>query len=184
MAPIWRVSIGYVAYFSAVGAAWPYLPIYYRELGLSRAAIGSLDPTLDRKPALLEQRGGAFYSEAAAELMASLHAGTGAVHVVDVRNVGALPDLPPAAVVEIPARVDRDGAHPLPLAALAPEIRGLVQRAKAYEVLAVRAATTGDRRVALLALLANPLVPDHRAAEGLLEAILAANARFPTRFAA
>jgi len=42
VAPIWRVSIGYVAYFSAVGAAWPYLPIYYRELGLSLAAIGSL----------------------------------------------------------------------------------------------------------------------------------------------
>jgi len=142
------------------------------------------DPTLDRKPALLEQRGGAFYSEAAAELMASLHAGTGSVHVVDVRNDGALPDLPVTAVVEVPARVDREGAHPLPLAALAPEIRGLVQRAKAYEELAVRAARTGDRRVALLALLANPLVPDHRAAEGLLEAILAANARFPTRFAA
>ena len=52
------------------------------------------DPTLDRKPALLESRGGAFYSEAAAQLIASLHAGTGDVQVVDVRNAGALPDLP------------------------------------------------------------------------------------------
>jgi PPP family 3-phenylpropionic acid transporter len=42
VAPIWRVSIGYVAFFTAVGAAWPYLPIYYRHLGLSLAAIGSL----------------------------------------------------------------------------------------------------------------------------------------------
>ena len=42
MAPIYRVSIGYVAYFAAVGAAWPYLPIYYRQLGLSLAAIGGL----------------------------------------------------------------------------------------------------------------------------------------------
>jgi 6-phospho-beta-glucosidase len=142
------------------------------------------DPALDRKPALLEERGGAFYSEAAAQLIASLHAGTGDVQVVDVRNDGALPDLPASAVVEVPARIDHEGAHPLPLAPLAPEIRGLVQMVKAYEELAIRAATTGDRRVALLALLANPLVPDVRAAEGLLAAILEANARFLPRFAA
>jgi 6-phospho-beta-glucosidase len=142
------------------------------------------DPTLDRKPALLESRGGAFYSDAAAQLIASLHAGTGDIQVVDVRNDGALPGLPDGAVVEIPARIDRDGAHPLSLAPLAPEIRGLVQRAKAYEELAVRAAVSGDRRIALLALLANPLVPDLRAAEGLLAAILETNAHFLPRFAA
>jgi len=141
------------------------------------------DPTLDRKPALLEQRGGAFYSEAAAQLIASLHAGTGDVQVVDIRNDGAIPDLPDRAVVEIPARIDRDGAHPLPLAPLAPEMRGLVQAAKAYEELAVTAATTGDQRAALLALVANPLVPDFHAAEGLLEAILERNVGYLPRFA-
>ncbi len=140
------------------------------------------DPTLDRKPALLEERGGAFYSEAAAQLIASLHAGTGDVQVVDIRNDGAIPDLPDRAVVEIPARIDRDGAHPLPLAPLAPEMRGLVQAAKAYEELAVTAATTGDQRAALLALVANPLVPDVRAAEGLLEAILERNVGYLPRF--
>ena len=140
------------------------------------------DPALDRKPALLEERGGAFYSEAAAQLIASLHAGTGDVQVVDIRNDGALPDLPAGAVVEIPARIDRDGAHPLPLAPLAPEMRGLVEAAKAYEELAVAAATTGDQRVALLALLANPLVPDLRAAEGLLDAILERNVGYLPRF--
>jgi 6-phospho-beta-glucosidase len=141
------------------------------------------DPTLDRKPALLERRGGAFYSEAAAQLIASLNAGTGDIQVVDVRNDGALPDLPDHAVVEVPARIDRDGAHPIAQAPLNPEMRGLVQRAKAYEELAVLAATTGDRRVALLALLANPLVPDLRAAEGLLAAILETNAAVLPRFA-
>ena len=52
------------------------------------------DPALDTKPELLERRGGAFYSEAAAALIASLHAGTGDVQVVDVRNDGALPACP------------------------------------------------------------------------------------------
>src|SRR5581483_10589403 len=76
------------------------------------------DPALDRKPDLLEARGGAYYSEAAAQLVASLHSGTGDVQVVNVVNGGALPDLAADAVVEIPARIDRDGAHPVSLAPL------------------------------------------------------------------
>ena len=52
------------------------------------------DQGLAEKPALLNDRGGAFYSEAAAQLIASLHDGAGDIQVVDVRNDGALPDLP------------------------------------------------------------------------------------------
>ena len=137
------------------------------------------DPALAEKPALLGDRGGAFYSEAAAQLIASLHDGAGDVQVVDVRNVGALPDLPDDAVVEIPARIDRDGAHPLPLAPLAPEMRGLVQAVEGYEKLAIEAALSGDRRVALRALLANPLVADYDVAAPLLDALLEANRALP-----
>src|SRR6266498_549360 len=140
------------------------------------------DPALDTKPELLERRGGAFYSEAAAALIASLHAGTGDVQVVDVRNHGALPDLPDDAVVEVPARIDRAGAHPLPLAPLAPVRLGLVQQAKAYERLAVRAAVAGDRTVALKALLANPLVREYRVAEPLLDALLDSSRAYLPRF--
>jgi 6-phospho-beta-glucosidase len=140
------------------------------------------DPALDTKPELLERRGGAFYSEAAAALIASLNAGTGDVQVVDVRNDGALPGLPDDAVVEVPARVDAAGAHPLPLEPLAPELLGLVQQAKAYERLAVEAAVTGDRTVALKALLANPLVGEYRVAAPLLDALLAANRSYLPKF--
>jgi 6-phospho-beta-glucosidase len=140
------------------------------------------DPALDTKPELLERRGGAFYSEAAAALIASLHAGTGDIQIVDTRNDGALPDLPDDAVVEVRARVDADGAHPLPQAPLAPELLGLVQQAKAYERLAVEAAVTGDRSVARKALLANPLVGDYRVAVPLLEALLEASRPYLPRF--
>ncbi len=140
------------------------------------------DPALDRKPDLLEQRGGAYYSEAAAQLVASLHAGTGDVQVVNVVNGGALPDLANDAVVEVPARIDRDGAHPLRLAPLAPEMHGLVEQVKAYERLTIRAATTGDRATALKALMANPLVPDYSTAAPLLDAILEANRGFLPSF--
>ncbi len=141
------------------------------------------DPHLTEKPALLADRGGAFYSEAAAELIASLHDGSGDVQVVNVRNGGCLPDLPADAVVEIPARVDRDGAHPLPLAPLDPLMRGLVQQMKAYEELAVAAARSGDRGMALKALLANPLIRNWEVARPLLDALLAANVAHLPRFA-
>ncbi|MDF2738717.1 MAG: hypothetical protein K0S88_83 [Actinomycetia bacterium] len=140
------------------------------------------DPALDTKPELLERRGGAFYSEAAAALIASLHAGAGDVQVVDVRNHGAVGGLPDDAVVEVPARIDADGAHPLPLDPLAPELLGLVQQAKAYERLAVEAAVTGDRTVALKALLANPLVREYRVAAPLLDALLEASRPYLPRF--
>jgi len=140
------------------------------------------DPTLDRKPDLLSRRGGAFYSEAAVQLIASLHAGTGDVQVVDVRNDGAVPGLPDDAVVEVSGRVGADGAVPLPVAPLAPELLGLVQYAKAYERLAAEAAMSGSRSVALKALLANPLVPDFAVASGLLDALLEANSSHLPRF--
>ncbi len=141
------------------------------------------DPALHEKPALLEQRGGAYYSEAAAALIESLHTGDGAIHVVDVRNGGALPNLPPDTVVEVPARIDRDGAHPLPTEPLAPEMLGLVQHVKAFETQVIRAALSGDDRDALRALIANPLVPAV-VAPALLDAIIEANLRYLPRFAA
>ena len=138
------------------------------------------DPTLDHKPELLERRGGAYYSEAAAALIESLHTGDGAIHVVDVRNDGAIPNLPDGVVVELPARIDRSGATPLATAPLAPEMLGLVQHVKAYELLAIEAAIRGEDAVALRALVANPLVRGD--ASALLDALIEANLRYLPRF--
>jgi 6-phospho-beta-glucosidase len=140
------------------------------------------DPSLDVKPKLLEERGGAYYSDAAAALVASLHAGTGDVQVVNVRNDGAIPNLPDDAVVEVAARVDEEGAHPLDVAPLGPEMLGLVEHAKAYELLTIDAATSGDRVLALKALMTNPLVGDYGIARPLLEALLDANREHLPRF--
>ncbi len=140
------------------------------------------DPLVDEKPALLANRGGAFYSEAAAQLIASLGAGSGDVQVVNIRNDGALAGLPDDAVVEIPARIDRDGAHPVELRPLEPDMLALVQAVKGYERLAIRAATSGDRPTALRALVANPLVGGVDVAGPLLDALLEANAGFLPAF--
>jgi 6-phospho-beta-glucosidase len=132
------------------------------------------DPKLAEKPTLLEQRGGAFYSEAAIGLAASLATGDGGVHVVDVRNAGTLDGLANDDVVELPAAIGREGAQPLAQRRLAPELLGLVQHVAAYERLTAQAAVSGDLEVAHKALLTHPLIGQYALADGLLKRLLEA----------
>ena len=130
------------------------------------------DPALAEKPALLEQRGGAYYSEAAIGLVASLAGGDGDVHEVDVRNDGTLAGLADDDVVEVPARVGATALGPLPQAPLAPELLGLVAARRRLR------AAGGARRVtrrpvdARKALLAHPLIGQHEPVEELVERLL------------
>jgi 6-phospho-beta-glucosidase len=130
------------------------------------------DPELTEKPALLEQRGGAFYSEAAVGLVRSLATGDGRVHEVDIRNEGTLAGLADDDAVEVPARVGRDSIEPLPQVPLAPELLGLIQHVAAYERLAAQAAAAQDLGLARKALLAHPLIGQHALVEELLEPLL------------
>ncbi len=136
-------------------------------------------PGLTEKPELLARRGGAFYSEAAVALTASLlGAGTGGVQdvqVVNTLNNGALPFLPDDAVVEVPATVDTGGAHPLPVRPLEPLYAGLVAAVTAYEHLALEAALRGGRDRVFRALLAHPLIGQVDRAEKLTDALVAHN---------
>jgi 6-phospho-beta-glucosidase len=130
------------------------------------------DPALTEKPALLEQRGGAFYSEAAVGLVSSLLHGDGAVHEVDMRNDGTLAGLADDDVVEVPARVSADRIEPLEQAPLAPELLGLVQHVAAYERLTAQAAVTGETETARKALLTHPLIGQYDLTNELLERLL------------
>jgi 6-phospho-beta-glucosidase len=130
------------------------------------------DPDLDEKPALLDRRGGAFYSEAAIGLIGSLVHGTGEVHVVDVRNGTTIKGLAPDDVVEVPARLEPHAAVPLPQQPVAPELLGLIQHVTAYERLAAEAAITGERSVVYKALLTHPLVAQDAVAEELVDRLL------------
>jgi len=131
------------------------------------------DRSVDERPELLMKRGGAYYSEAALGLVASLSSGDGAVHEVDVRNGSTLAGLATDDVVEVPARVGRDGPEPLPQPPLAPELLGLIQHVAAYERLAVRAALSRDPVDARKALLAHPLVAQVELVDGLLDRLFA-----------
>jgi 6-phospho-beta-glucosidase len=137
------------------------------------------DPALDVKPEILSQRGGAFYSEAAVDLLVALSGGgSGAPLVVNTTNNGTLPFLPDDAVIEVPAHVSPAGASPLPVDPVQPLLRGLISHAYAYEELALDAALHGGRDRVYNALLAHPLVGQYDQAECLTGKLLAENAQF------
>ncbi|MBT2505275.1 6-phospho-beta-glucosidase [Streptomyces sp. ISL-98] len=152
------------------------------------------DPALDEKPALLAERGGAFYSEAAVDLAASLlgnnsgpegpsveggggrRVGGGSTYqVVNTYNNGTLPFLADDAVIEVQARVDKTGATPLAVPALDPMYAGLIAHVTAYEELALEAALHGGRDRVFKALLSHPLIGQYEHAEALTERLIAHN---------
>ena len=118
------------------------------------------DPELRHKPEELMKRGGAYYSDSAAELMADITSDAGRIHVVNVKNNGAVPGMDPEVVMELPCIVDARGATPKPTSAMRPDIDALVRNVKDFELLTISAAVHGDEDAALRALLSNPLGPD------------------------
>jgi 6-phospho-beta-glucosidase len=136
------------------------------------------DPQLDEKPALLEKRGGAYYSEAAVALASSLLNNTGDVQVVNTLNNGTFPFLADDAVIEVPATVGAEGATPEPVAPLEPLYAGLVGHVTAYEELALEAAAKGGPERVFKALLAHPLVGQIDLAQQLTDKLLAHNKAF------
>ncbi|MFI1353030.1 6-phospho-beta-glucosidase [Streptomyces sp. NPDC020898] len=134
------------------------------------------DPALDEKPELLAKRGGAFYSEAAVDLAASLLGGGGSPYqVVNTYNKGTLPFLPDDAVIETQAAVGSKGATPLPVAPVDPLYAGLIAHVTAYEELALEAALHGGRNRVFRALLAHPLVGQYDYADTLTDTLIAHN---------
>ncbi len=141
------------------------------------------DPGLRVKPAQLEQRGGAFYSLAAIELIASMYNNRRDIQTVNVRNGTILPFLPEDASIEVNAVIASDGARPLRVETpVTAQLRGLLQIVKAYEELTIKAAIDGDFDAALQALTIHPLVTAGRTAERLLRDILDQNREFLPRF--
>lgn len=141
------------------------------------------DPNLAIKPPQLQQRGGAYYSEAAVNLMTSIYTNKRDIQTVNVRNNGILPYLPNDVSVEVNCVIDALGAHPIQLdKPVSPQIRGLTQVVKAFEELTVKAAAEGDYLAGLQALTIHPLVGSAELAKRMLDEIIAANKNYLPQF--
>lgn len=141
------------------------------------------DAGLYEKPALLDKRGGHFYSEAAVSLAESIYNDSGAQHTVNTRTMGVLPYLKPEEVGEVSCRVDRNGPHPLPVKAQGTQhMIQLIRTVKTYERLAVEAAVHGDRDMAMAAMLSHPLIGDFDKARACFHELLEAHKPYLPQF--
>lgn len=140
------------------------------------------DKDLAVKPKQLEQRGGARYSDAACDLIHSIWNDSGDIQYVDVRNAGAIADLPYSSAVEVACRITGGGAEPLATGALNPRVAGYVQMIKGFERMVVKAAVEGDRDLAIAALNMNPLCPTDNLATVVVDELLEAHRAYLPQF--
>ena len=152
-------------------AAEERLSVIYRTVGYD-----------DEARQILAGKGGANYYENVLAAMDAIVNDTGAVIIADVRNEGAIPDLPDDACVEVPARIDRRTTTALPVGALPASVRGLIQAVKAYEELTIEAAVTGEPTRAIQALVANPTVRTYSTARAFFERVLDAERAYLPAF--
>ncbi|MGV2787052.1 6-phospho-beta-glucosidase, partial [Clostridium perfringens] len=140
------------------------------------------DENLAVKPKQLEQRGGAYYSEAAVNLMTSIYNDRHDIQTLNVANGNIYDFLPADASIEINCVVTGQGPIPLTPQNVPSHVKGLMHAVKVYEQLTIEAAITGDRGIALQALVHHPLVPSVSVAKQLLGEMLEANKKYLPAF--
>ena len=139
------------------------------------------DPDLNIKPKELELRGGAYYSDAACEVINAIYNDKQAEHYVNIPHHGHIDNIPADWSIEVTAILGRDGAKPHPrLTHFDEKVMGLIHTIKAFEIAASKAAISGELNDALLAMNLTPLVLSDKDAEVLTrEMLLAHKAHLP-----
>ena len=140
------------------------------------------DENLAVKPPQLEKRGGAYYSDAACNLINSIYNDKKDVQVVNTLNNGAIRDFREDSAAEMSYVITKDGPKPLAVGYLPVAVSGLVTEIKAFEILAAKAAVEGDYNAALQALCINPLIPSDDLAKTILDEMLEAHKEYLPQF--
>lgn len=140
------------------------------------------DENLNEKPKALENRGGAYYSEAACELINNIYNNTNHHMIVNVKNKGTLPFLADDAVIETTCVINNAGAFPLTIEPLAESAQGEIHLLKSYERLTIEAAITGDYGKALQALTIHPLVKSGQILKETLDDVLESHRKYLPKF--
>jgi alpha-galactosidase len=120
------------------------------------------------------------------EVMEALLTNAQEIHVVNVPNGGAIPNLPRDAIVEVSSVVGTYGIRPLQMPPLPEPVAATLRQHITVQELTVEAALSGDRHIALQAFLQDPnvagvLTPEETGK--LLDELLEAHARDLPAFA-
>lgn len=137
---------------------------------------------LNEKPEELSFRGGAKYSDAACNLIDSIYNNKGDTQYVNVKNNGAIFDLPKDSVVEIACKITNEGPKPIEIGNLNPKISGYIKMLKTFEELVVEAAIKGDRNLAITALNLNPLCSSDKISNLVVNELIKAHKKHLPQF--
>ncbi|EJS70132.1 6-phospho-beta-glucosidase [Bacillus cereus] len=136
------------------------------------------DEKLDIKPPQLEKRGGAYYSDAACNVISSIYNDKKDIQVLNVQNKGSITEIDYDSAVEVSCIVTKNGPVPITMGKLPVQVQGLIQQIKSFERVGAEAAVTGSYDKALLALSINPLIPSDDLAEAVLQKLLEAHKEY------
>lgn len=140
------------------------------------------DENLAVKPPQLEKRGGAYYSDAACNLINSIYNDKKDIQVVNTLNNGAIRDFREDSAAEMSCVITKEGPKPLSVGYLPVAVSGLVTEIKSFEILAAKAAVEGDYNAALQALCINPLIPSDDLAKTILDEMMEAHKEYLPQF--
>lgn len=141
------------------------------------------DPRLKDKPKQLEKRGGAYYSDAACNLISSIYNDKGDLQVVNTFNNGTVKDFPDEYIIEVTAKITKEGPIPHKFINEFPiQIKGLISQIKQFEILGAEAAVEGSYEKALLAMITNPLIVNDFEGHKLLDEMLEAHKEYLPNF--
>jgi 6-phospho-beta-glucosidase len=130
--------------------------------------------------------GGRFspeHGDFAVRIIAAILSGEPTRFILNVENQGAIDGLPDDAAVELPCIVHGREIERVPMGPMPDQVAGLVLQMAKHARLASDAAVSGDRVVALQALMAHPLVNDLPSAEAMLDELLEAHRAHLPQFA-
>jgi alpha-galactosidase len=110
--------------------------------------------------------------EGTARLIADIAWGRRGVHICNVPNQGAVPNLPGEAVLEMEAVTDSAGVRPLCVGDAPLPLEALLRKRSAWQELVADAAVQGDRKLALQAMQVDDAAIPPRESERLLRALM------------
>jgi len=117
-------------------------------------------------------------AESAAEIIDCLTNKKTELFMANVRNEGKIPGLPYDAVVEVPCVTTPSGLKGIMVDPLPSGVLGRIQTCLSEYELVVDAAVLKDRKLAVQAMLVCPATTSRERAEGVVDAMLAANKQY------
>lgn len=153
----------------AVAGGQDPLPPYQAAILARHSSYMAVETSVPRSMAPMEGHVEGGYARAALSVIAAMLDPQASEVVVNTTNRGAIEDLEPEDVVEVPCRIGNSGPTPRSMGQLPTAVRDLVLRVKAYERATVAAAAQCSWHAAVEALAMHPLVPSSRSASAIAE---------------